>query len=38
MFRFLNIGTRRVGGLRFIKVGRLTVSYSVSRSYRPFAI
>ena len=29
-------GTRKVGGLRFVKVGRLTVSYSVTRgAYRP---
>lgn len=31
----LNVCWRRVGGLFFIKVGRLTVSFSVSREYRP---
>jgi hypothetical protein len=30
-----NICWRRVGGLFFIKVGRLTVSFSISRRYRP---
>jgi hypothetical protein len=30
-----NISFRRVGGLRFLKLGRLTVSWSVSRAYRP---
>jgi hypothetical protein len=28
--------TKRVGGLRFVKVWRLTLSFSVSRQYRPF--
>lgn len=31
----LNISHRRVGGLRFIKLGRLTVSFSVSKAYKP---
>jgi hypothetical protein len=31
----LPVSTRRVGGLRFVKVARLTVSWSVSRAYRP---
>jgi hypothetical protein len=31
----LNISTRRVGGLRFLKVGRLCVSFCVTREYRP---
>lgn len=26
---------RRVGGLRFLKLGRLTLSWSVSREFRP---
>lgn len=30
-----NVQFRRVGGLRFLKLGRLTVSWSVSREYRP---
>lgn len=30
-----NISTRRVGGIRFLKVGRLTFAFSVSRAYRP---
>lgn len=30
-----NVSFRRVGGLRFLKVGRLTVSWSVARAYRP---
>jgi hypothetical protein len=31
----INFDTRRVGGVRFVKLGRLTLSFSVSRSYRP---
>lgn len=31
-----NISTRRVGGLRFVKIGRLTFSFCISRQYRPF--
>lgn len=27
--------TRKVGGIRFVKLGRLTMSYSVSRAFRP---
>ncbi len=30
-----NISTRRVGGLRFLKIGRLTFCFSISREYRP---
>lgn len=30
----LNISYRKVGGLRFVKIGRLTFSWSVSREYR----
>jgi hypothetical protein len=32
---FLNLSTRKVGGIRFLKIGRLTLSFSISRSYRP---
>jgi hypothetical protein len=32
----LNVSTRKVGGLRFFKLGRITLSFSVSkRGYRP---
>jgi hypothetical protein len=31
----LLFSTRKVGGLRFIKLGRLTVSYSISKAYKP---
>lgn len=31
-----NISFRKVGGLTFVKVGRLTFSFSISREYRPF--
>lgn len=31
----LNISTRKVGGLRFIKIGRLTLMLCVSKAYRP---
>jgi len=30
----LNISTRKIGGLRFIKVGRLCVSFCITSSYR----
>lgn len=30
----LNISTRRVGGLRFIKIGRLTIMVCLSRRYK----
>jgi hypothetical protein len=32
-----NFSTRKVGGLRFVKLGRLTLSFSVSREYKPMA-
>jgi hypothetical protein len=32
----LNISYRRVGGLRFLKVGRLTLSWSIAAEYKPF--
>jgi len=32
-----NVSTRRVGGLRFLKLGRLTFMVCVSRSYRSLA-
>ena len=32
---FLNICTRKVGGIRFTKIGRLTLSFSISKEYRP---
>lgn len=34
--RFFNISTRRVGGLRFVKVGRFCFSFCVTREYRGF--
>lgn len=30
----LNISFRRVGGLRFLKIGRLCLSFCVTREYR----
>ena len=35
MANLFNISTRRVGGIRFLKIGRLTFSFCVSREYRP---
>lgn len=35
MERVWNITWRKVGGLWFVKVGRLTLSFSVARAYRP---
>lgn len=37
MAQALNIASRKVGGMRIIKIGRLTLSFSVSREFRPFA-
>lgn len=34
MTGWLNVSTRKVGGLRFVKIGRLTISFSVSRRYK----
>jgi len=34
MHRFLNIETRKVGGLRFLFIGRLTFMFCVSRRDR----
>lgn len=31
----LNISYRRIGGLRFLKLGRLTLSWCISDYYRP---
>lgn len=30
-----NISTRRVGGLRFIKLGRFTFMFCISKEYKP---
>jgi hypothetical protein len=32
---FFNVSTRRVGGIRFLKIGRLTLAFAVARAYRP---
>lgn len=31
----INFSTKRVGGFRFFKIGRVNISVSVSREYRP---
>jgi len=31
----INFSTRRVGGIRFIKLGRFTLMFCMSRGYRP---
>lgn len=31
----INADYKRVGGIRFLKIGRFTFSFCVSRSYRP---
>jgi hypothetical protein len=35
IFAALRVSYRKVGGLRFLKVGRLSVSFCVCRTYRP---
>lgn len=37
MKSLFNISTRRVGGLRFVKVGRLCFIFCVTREYRSLA-
>ena len=32
--KLLNVSTRKVGGLRFIKIGRFCVSFCVTQNYR----
>ena len=34
--RLFNVDSIRVGGVRFVKIGRLCFSFSVSREFRPF--
>jgi len=34
----INADYRRVGGIRFVKIGRLTFSFCISRSYRPIGV
>jgi hypothetical protein len=36
MTPILNISYRKVGGLRFLKIGRLTLSWALAERYRPF--
>jgi hypothetical protein len=31
----INASTRKVGGLRFVKLGRFTLMFCISREYRP---
>jgi hypothetical protein len=31
----MNVSYRKVGGLRFLRIGRLTVSWCVSKAYKP---
>lgn len=33
----LNISTRRVGGIRFFKIGRFCFSFCLTGAYRPLA-
>lgn len=35
MSNLINFSTARVGGLRFVKLGRLTFSFTISREYKP---
>jgi hypothetical protein len=36
MPRIFNVSYRKVGGLRFLKIGRLTLTWSIAERYRPF--
>ena len=33
--RAWNLSTRKVGGLRFVKLGRICFSFCITREYRP---
>jgi hypothetical protein len=35
MGNYFNFSTRRVGGLRFVKIGRFTFMFCISREYKP---
>lgn len=35
MLGFLNVSYRKVGGLHFVKFGRINFSWSVSKAYKP---
>lgn len=35
MQRVFNVSSRKVGGIWFVKIGRLTFSFCVSRAYHP---
>lgn len=37
MSRIFNISTTKVGGLRFVKVGRICFSFCVTDQFRPLA-
>jgi len=37
IWTFINFSTLRVGGIRFIKLGRLCFSFCVTAGYRPCA-
>ena len=38
MFRnsIFNISTKKVGSIRFLKLGRITISWCVSSQFKPF--
>ena len=33
---YFNVSFKRVGALRFLKIGRLSVSWTIARQYKPF--
>lgn len=35
MRRWINFDTRKNGGIRFVKIGRLFFSFGMSREFRP---
>ena len=35
MERFFNFSFKKVGGVRFLKLGRLFFSFGISKAYRP---
>ena len=32
---FFNVSTQKVGGIRFIKIGKLCLSFCVTQQYKP---
>ena len=36
--KFFNVSSRKVGPVRFVKIGRLTISWCLGREFKPFKV